>query len=242
MGFLQGTERDLFRKVISLVRDASPQEGLLKWYAKYGRSFLWRQRSTPFAVLIAEILLKKTTASAVEHFIPAFLTRHPDPFSITESTIWELKDLLTPLGLSAQRADQIWNLAGALIQRHNGQVPSELKDLLDLPGVGPYIASAVRCYAFSCIEAPVDTNVARVLVRFYGLIPSRHEARRSPEVWSSARELVGQNVETVRKMNWAILDLGAQICTPREPKCSSCPLASWCEFSTARGICKLRPT
>ena len=220
-----------------MVRDVSPQEGLLRWYAKHGRSFLWRQRSTPFAVLIAEILLKKTTASAVERFIPAFLTRYPDPFSLTESTIGELKGLLTPLGLSTQRAGQIWNLGRALMQRHNGQVPSELRDLLDLPGVGPYIASAVRCYAFSFMEAPVDTNVARVLVRFNGLIPSRHEARRSPEVWNSARELVGQNVDTVRKMNWALLDLGAQICTPREPKCSRCPLESWCDFATARGSC-----
>ena len=114
-----------------------------------------------------------------------------------------------------------------------GQVPSELTHLLELPGVGPYIASAVRCYAFSGTEAPVDTNVARVLVRLHGISPSRHEARRSPEVWELASELVGQDTETVRKINWALLDLGAQICTAREPKCSRCPLISGCRFAAA---------
>ena len=184
-------------------------------------------------MLIAEVLLKKTTAGAVERFIPGFLTRYPDPLSITESTIGELKDLLTPLGLSSQRAAQIMNLAGALIRDHKGQVPLELTHLLELPGVGPYIASAVRCYAFGGIEAPVDTNVARVLVRLHGISPSRYEARRSPEVWELASELVGQNAETVRQINWALLDLGAQICTAREPKCTKCPLIGACHFAAA---------
>lgn len=223
--------------MILLVRLTSPQEELLGWYATQGRSFSWRQDSTPFAVLIAEVLLKKTTASAVERFIPDFLMRYPDPSSIVGSTICELKSLLKPLGLSNQRAIQIWNLAEALILRHSGQVPSKLRDLLNLPGVGPYIASAVRCYAFSSIEAPVDTNVARVVVRFNGLVPSRHEARRSPEVWDSARGFVGKDTKTVREMNWALLDLGARICTPRHPKCSRCPLSSWCKFATNSGDC-----
>ena len=225
----------LIRSKISyyLVKDVNPRDELLKWFAEHGRSFSWRQSSTPFAVLIAEVLLKKTTAGMVERFIPGFLTRYPDPSSITESTVGELKDFLTPLGLSTQRAVQIMNLAGALIRDHKGQVPSELTHLLELPGVGPYIASAVRCYAFSGTEAPVDTNVARVLVRLHGISPSRHEARRSPEVWELASELVGQDTETVRKINWALLDLGAQICTAREPKCSRCPLISGCRFAAA---------
>ena len=182
-------------------------------------------------MLIAEILLKKTTAGAVERFIPVFLARYPDPCSINKSTVEELKDLLAPLGLSMQRAVQIKNLAGALIRDHKGQVPSQLTQLLELPGVGPYIASAVRCYAFGGIEAPVDTNVARIIVRLHGISPSRHEARRSPEVWELASELVGQDTKTVREINWALLDLGAQICTAREPNCIRCPLIGECRFA-----------
>ena len=182
-------------------------------------------------MLIAEILLKKTTAVAVERFIPGFLARYPDPFSITESTVEDLRDFLAPLGLSMQRAVQIKNLAGALIRDHKGLVPSQLAQLLELPGVGPYIASAVRCYAFGEIEAPVDTNVARIIVRFHGISPSRHEARRSPEVWELASELVGQETKTVREINWALLDLGAQTCTARKPKCSRCPLIGGCRFA-----------
>ena len=209
----------------------NPRDELLNWFSEHGRVFSWRKSSSPFVVLVAEMLLKKTTASVVERFIPGFLARYPDPLTITKSTIEELKDSLAPIGLSMQRAVQIKNLAEIIVREHNGNVPSELAQLLELPGVGPYIGSAVRCYAFSRIEAPVDTNVARILVRFHGISPSRYEARRSPEVWELASELVGEDIETVREINWALLDLGAQVCTARRPKCSRCPLASGCHFA-----------
>jgi len=204
---------------------------LLNWFAEHGRSFSWRQGSTPFEVLIAEVLLKRTTAAAVQRFIPIFLARYPDPFALNESTTDELKVFLAPLGLSMQRAVQLKNLVEVLIRDHDGQVPPGLTQLLALPGVGPYIASAVRCYAFRKIEAPVDTNVARILVRLHNISPSRYEARRSPEIWELAREFVGQDTKTVREMNWALLDLGAQICTAREPICDGCPLSIGCHFA-----------
>lgn len=207
------------------------RDELLNWFGENGRSFLWRKSSPPFVVLIAEILLKKTTAVAVERFLPEFLRRYPDPFSLAESTVEELRDFLAPLGLSMQRAVQFKSLAGALIRDHNGQVPAQLFHLLELPGVGPYIASAVRCYAFGEIEAPVDSNVARIIVRIHGISPSRYEARRSPEVWELAGEFVGQDTKTVREINWALLDLGAQICTARKPKCTICPLIGECRFA-----------
>ena len=209
------------------------RDELLCWFIEHGRIFSWRESSTPFEVLIAETLLKKTAASAVERFLPEFLARYPNTLSIVETTMAELKDFLMPLGLSKQRSVQIKNLAGALVRDHKGQVPSELTHLLELPGVGPYIASAVRCYAFGAIEAPVDTNVARIIVRLHGFSPSRHEARRSPEVWELAAELVGQDPETVREINWALLDLGALICTARAPKCDRCPLLSKCHYAAA---------
>ena len=213
------------------------RDELLNWFAEHGRSFSWRQRSTPFDVLIAEILLKRTTAAAVERFVSGFLERYPNPYAIGESTIDELKDFLAPLGLSMQRAVHIRSLAEVLIRDYDGQVPSELTQLLELPGIGPYIASAVRCYAFGEIEAPVDTNVARILVRLHGISPSRYEARRSPEVWDLARELVGQDAKTVRELNWALLDIGAKVCIAREPKCNCCPLFGGCHFArTERSV------
>lgn len=214
----------------------SLRDELLKWFVNYGRSFSWRKGTTPFVVLVTEILLRKTTAGAVERFLPGFLARYPDPFSIDEGSVEELKDLLAPLGLSLQRAVQMKSLARELIQNHGGQVPSQQSKLLELTGVGPYSASAVRCYAFGEIEAPVDTNVARIVVRFHGISPSRSEARKSPEVWELARDFVGKDTKTVRELNWALLDLGAQICTAREPKCIKCPLLGGCAFAKDEGL------
>ena len=214
-------------------RNVQIRHDLLDWFAEHGRRFMWRQSAPPFVVLIAEVLLKKTTASVVERFIPEFLTRYSDPYSIAESTKEELQGILAPIGLSAQRADQLMNLAVALIRDHNGKIPHEMAQLLDLPGIGPYSASAVRCYAFGKVEAPVDTNIARILVRFHGITPSRYEARRSPEIWQLASELVGKDAKKVREVNWALLDLGAKVCTSRQPKCGGCPLASGCHFVDA---------
>lgn len=212
------------------------RDELLKWFVENGRSFSWRKSTTPYVVLVTEILLKKTTAGAVERFLPEFLAQFSDPFSLTECSVEELRDFLAPLGLSMQRAVQLKSLAGELIRNYGGQVPSQLSELLELSGVGPYSASAVCCYAFGQIEAPVDTNVARIIVRFHGISPSRYEARKSPEVWELAREFVGQDTKTVREINWALLDLGAQICTARKPKCSMCPLIGGCRFARDRKV------
>ena len=212
------------------------RDELLKWFVENGRSFSWRKSTTPYVVLVTEILLKKTTAGAVERFLPEFLAQFPDPFSLTECSVEELRDFLAPLGLSMQRAIQLKSLAGELIRNYGGQVPSQLSELLELSGGGPYSASAVRCYAFGQIEAPVDTNVARIIVRFHGISPSRYESRKSPEVWELAREFVGQDTKTVREINWALLDLGAQICTARKPKCSMCPLIGRCRFARDRKV------
>ena len=72
------------------------RDELLKWFVENGRSFSWRKSTTPFVVLITEILLKKTTAGAVERFLPGFLTRYPDPFSIDEGSVEELRSFLAP--------------------------------------------------------------------------------------------------------------------------------------------------
>lgn len=209
------------------------RQKLLKWFSENGRKFFWRTNPEPFIVLITEILLKKTSANAVERFLPSFLCHFPDAESLANATLVDLKEMLAPLGLSTQRAGQLKNLAEALVQYHNGKVPSHSDSLLRLPGVGGYTVGAVLSFAFCKPAAIVDTNVARVLTRLYGLEPSRFEARRSPEVWEAARIFIGVNSKESRKLNWALLDLGALICAARKPKCDNCPLIIECVYANS---------
>lgn len=205
---------------------------LIKWYEQHGRSFLWRENTDPFVVLVAEILLKKTTARMVSDFIARFLKRYPDTSTLAEANLDELASTLGPLGLSKQRAEQFKSLGMTLENHYGGQIPANKNDLLELPGVGDYTAGAVMSFAFGKPEAIVDTNVARVLVRIYGITPSRYEARRSPEIWSQAVKLVGKEGRSACKVNWALLDLGALVCRPRTPKCNQCPLAGFCKYAS----------
>lgn len=212
------------------------RKDLLKWFKKNRRSFFWRVYNDPYTVLIAEILLKKTNAEAVNRFIPYFLERYGSIVEIYDAPEAELARMLAPLGLSSQRAKQMKGLAAFLVQSYDGEIPYRRDELLKLPGIGEYTAGALLSFSFGKPEAMVDTNVARVMIRIWGIKPSRCEARRSPEVWDKARQLINTQHKRAAKINWALLDLGALICKSRQPKCGECPLNSICAYVSLESI------
>jgi len=203
---------------------------LLSWYEGNGRSFVWRRNPEPYVVLIAEILLKKTTAGAVDRFFPVFLERYPDIQTLHEGALSNLQKMLSPLGLSGQRAMQLKSLANVLVESYEGKIPCNREELLKLPGIGDYTAGAVLSFACGMPEAIVDTNIARLVIRLFNIKPSHYEARRSPEVWEKARELVGQDGGESKRVNWALLDLAAAVCKPKNPLHTECPVEKWCVF------------
>jgi len=203
---------------------------LLNWYRKNGRRFFWRIHRDPYTILIAEILLKKTGAETVNRFIPYFLECYKSVAEINEALEAELAHVLAPLGLSCQRAKQMKELASSLVQSYDCHIPCDKNELLKLPGIGTYTAGALLSFSFGRTEPIVDTNVARVITRVYELKPSRYEARRSPEVWEKATELVSAQPEKAARINWSLLDLGALVCRPKNPKHGDCPLKEYCIF------------
>ncbi|HAZ31273.1 MAG TPA: hypothetical protein DCY61_01010 [Dehalococcoidia bacterium] len=206
------------------------RQALLGWFEKNGRTFVWREHPDPFTVLMAEILLKKTSAEAVNRFLPYFLESYSSIAELYETPETELARMLGPLGLSSQRAKQMKGLARVLVQSYDSKIPCSRDELLKLPGIGEYTARALLSFSFGKPEAIVDTNVARVIMRVWGVKPSRCEARRSPEVWDKASQLVNARPKRAARINWALLDLGALICKPRRPKCDECPMNGNCTF------------
>ncbi len=120
---------------------------------------------------------------------------------------------------------------------HGGRVPTELDDLLALPQVGRYGAHAVRCFAFGKPDPIVDTNVARVLGRYYGIAPLA-QLHTDDRMWGVAARLVA-GTRRPKQLNWALLDLGATVCLSRRPLCPACPLVSECSFANANS--RIRP-
>ena len=210
--------------------DTEVKRILLSWFKNNRRTFIWRQTSDPFTILIAEILLKKTQAIAIEKYLPSFLARYHGTHDLIDSPVKSIANTLAPLGLSQQRAKQLKALAEAISNDYRGSIPKDKEELLKLPGIGPYTAGAILSFAYGMPEPIVDTNIARIITRYYGIMPSHGEARRSPEIWVKAKEMIGTDGKIAQNINWALLDLGAMVCKNTKPIHEKCPLLESCTF------------
>ncbi len=200
-----------------------------RWYRDHGRDFPWRARSTsPFGMLIVEMLLRQTRAEMVAAVWPSFITQYPSPGACASAGEHELYELLAPLGLGRQRVEAVRAASAALVNQHGGRVPRSVDKLVALPHVGLYAAHAVACFAYGRRVPVVDVNVIRVLSRLTGENFGR-DNRRAPRAWELAwRILPGRGV---KEHNYGMLDFSAQICLPRNPAIERCPLAPHCTFS-----------
>jgi DNA (cytosine-5)-methyltransferase 1 len=202
-----------------------------QYAGKYIRKFPWRKRGTKdFHLLVAEVLLVQTKAEDVARIWPLLIKKCPVPRALATAKTSVLRNLLRPLGLQNQRAEALHSISRALLKRHKGCVPRTVVELLSLPHVGLYTATAVASFCFGAKVPIVDTNVLRVLGRIEG-IRSAQDLRRSKEIWRLAWSVLPE--EKVDLHNYGILDFAATVCT-RDPDCSHCPLRRKCKFGQER--------
>ncbi|MBI2946318.1 MAG: DNA-binding protein, partial [Verrucomicrobia bacterium] len=202
------------------------QKALLQWFSKNRRSFAWRRRRTTYRVLVAELMLRRTQAVQVEPVFRRFLKKFPGAQSLARARPMSIRRELKPLGLE-WRADNVVKLAREIQRRFRVRVPTGKAELLSLPGVGPYVAGAVRCFALSLPEPLIDTNVVRVIGRFFGL-RLEGEARRRKEMINAAAACVPRRRPA--DYHYALLDFAAAVCTARQPRCGCCPLRVRCDY------------
>ena len=201
---------------------------LLKWWGNNSRDFPWRHTRDPFLILITEMLLRKTTAKQVEKVYDKIIMMYGTPKKLAEANETELVETIRPLGMEHKRALLLIRLSSDILNKHGGKVPSNKKDLLELPGVGQYAANAVLCFGYGNSVSTIDTNFIRVFQRFTG-IKSSVSRPRNDTVFLELINSVMRN-EQSRDINYGILDLAALICKPKNPKCIKCPLKSECSF------------
>lgn len=192
---------------------------LLRWQRKRGRAFPWRQSSDPYRVAITELMLVRTRADQVARIWEGFFRRFPDPQSLADAPDADVMEALRGLGLK-WRARLIKDLGSAAAR--NGGMPLSTDGL---PGMGPYVAGAMRMALRGRGRVPIDVTLARVIARYYGLRVNG-EARRDARVLRAA---AGLGIRS-RRFFHALLDVAALICLPREPNCRQCPLRKHCAF------------
>jgi A/G-specific adenine glycosylase len=197
------------------------------WGKRNFRSFPWRLTNTPYRILMAEVMLHRTKALQVVPVYERFIQQYPDLAHFLQATKKNLKASLQSLGL-AWRIDLIYQMGRMIELSFGSQIPVENEDLLSLPGVSEYIASAVRCFAWNLPEPLIDTNTVRITGRFFGW-DIKDSSRRSKRFRQALAEFV--DPEEPRTFNYTLLDLAALVCLKkRPPLCDQCPLQAICNF------------
>lgn len=206
-------------------------ELLLTWFAREARDLPWRRTRDPYHILVAEVMLQQTQVERVIPKYHAFLAAFPTLEALATASTGEVIRLWAGLGYN-RRAVNLQRAARAVLEEHGGRFPQELAALRRLPGVGPYTAGAVACFAFEQDVAFLDTNIRRVLRR---ALHGPDEAVPAP----GDRELLTRGaalLPTGRGWAWnqALMELGAMICTATAPACPRCPLRGHCRAYAAR--------
>jgi A/G-specific adenine glycosylase len=202
------------------------RRALKAWGRRNLRRFPWRDTSNPYRVLIAELMLRRTRPGQVLPIYETFLKRYPSPQALAGARDADLCRLLAPLGLR-WRARNIVAVARQLAT----VTPAVFHDttlLRRLPGVGEYVASAVQVMVFERPEVVIDTNVIRVLARYWGLT-IHPEARRQRTFRQVAQDCVPR--QGAKLYTLALLDLGSSVCITPRPRCNLCPLKPQCVFA-----------
>lgn len=198
---------------------------VLRWYARHGRDLPWRRTSDPYAVFVSEVMLQQTQVARVLPKYRAFLDRFPSLGALARASLGDVLRVWSGLGYN-RRARDLHRIARRLAP---GGLPRGALELRALPGVGPYTAAAIACFAHGDHVPLADTNIRRVLGRvFLGRTASEREAL-ALDAAQMPRRAAG-------RWHHALMDIGATLCTRRRPRCPRCPLRETCR---ARG--RLRP-
>ncbi|MCN0180984.1 A/G-specific adenine glycosylase [Salinispora arenicola] len=212
-----------------------------RWYTHDARDLPWRHPGVgAWAILVSEVMLQQTPVARVIPAWTAWLSRWPTAADLAAEPPAEAIRMWGRLGYP-RRAVRLRECAVAMVERHGGQVPDRLEQLLALPGVGTYTARAVAAFAYGQRHPVVDTNVRRVICRAVAGEPDAGPATRPADL-AATEELLPSEPAAAALASAAFMELGAVVCTARSPRCGSCPVTSICAWRASGQPAPAGPT
>jgi A/G-specific adenine glycosylase len=199
---------------------------LLDWYGQHGRDLPWRKTRDPYRIWLSEIMLQQTTVAAVIPYYERFLQAFPTLRDLAQASLDDVIQLWAGLGYYS-RARNLHQAALKVVEEFYGQFPASLAELMSLPGVGRSTAGAILSIAFDLPAPILDGNVRRVLVRLFAWDEDPRSGKADKQLWLWAGQLTP--ADRPHDYAQAIMDLGATVCTPRDPACPCCPLQEFCQ-------------
>ncbi|MGN0990606.1 MAG: A/G-specific adenine glycosylase [Candidatus Ventricola sp.] len=210
---------------------------ILAWYDQGHRELPWRRTKDPYRIWVSEIMLQQTRAETVVSYYERFLARYPTVQALADAPEEELLKAWEGLGYYT-RARSLQKAAKLIVAQYGGQLPADLDKLRALPGVGDYTAGAIASIAFGIPAAAVDGNVERVLCRWDAVEDEVGTPAVRRRIAARAQELVPHDRPDAFAN--AMMEMGATMCTPKNPKCLLCPVREGC-LGFAQGIAQELP-
>ena len=199
---------------------------LLKWFAANARDLPWRRTRDPYAIWVSEIMLQQTQVKTVIPYWERWLRELPDIAALANAAPDKIHKLWEGLGYYT-RVRNMQKAAQAIVEKYDGRFPEQFDDILALPGIGRYTAGAIASIAFDQPAPILDGNVIRVLTRLHGIDENPRDKTTNARLWTLAEELV-KATNACSHLNQSLMELGALICTPRQPRCLLCPVRVHC--------------
>ncbi len=202
------------------------QENILAWYEINHRLLPWREtRNPPYNIWLSEIMCQQTQVATVIPYYQRFLEVYPTIFDLAKAKEDDVYKLWEGLGYYS-RANRLMQCSKVIVNQYQGIFPRSKKEMLNLPGIGPYTAGAILSIAYDIKEPAIDGNVMRVYSRLYEI----HDEVGKPGASKAFDHYVRKDLpKNVSHFNQGLMELGATICTPTNPKCFSCPVIDLCK-------------
>jgi A/G-specific adenine glycosylase len=215
---------------------------LLDWFAKNARDLPWRRTSDPYDIWVSEIMLQQTQVKTVIPYWKRWMNKLPTATSLTKAKSSVIHKLWEGLGYYT-RVRNLQKAAKKIVADHDGKFPRDFQVILELPGIGRYTAGAIASIAFNEPKPILDGNVIRVLTRLHAIAGDPREKAVNNLLWELAEKLVTfagsrdkRGTSRCSHFNQSLMELGALICTPKQPKCPICPLRKWCTALRAQRV------
>jgi A/G-specific adenine glycosylase len=208
-------------------------KALLEWYGRHARDLPWRRTRDPYAIWVSEVMLQQTQVKTVIPFWERWMREFPDVMALAEAPEDRVLKLWEGLGYY-RRVRSLHQAARQLKTSHGGRFPQDYETVLELPGVGRYTAGAICSIAFGQAVPILDGNIIRVFCRLGALAGDPKDPERNRVLWDQATRWVetaaaSGKPEACSHLNQALMELGATVCTPRDPSCERCPLSVGCQ-------------
>ncbi len=210
---------------------------LLIWYRQHGRTLPWRRHPDPYAVWISEIMLQQTRVETVIPYFERWMKLFPTIEKLARASEQDVLNAWEGLGYYS-RARNLHRTAKIVLEKHNGELPKNLEELRALPGIGRYTVGAIASMAFGLDEPTLDGNLRRVYSRLFDVTESVDSSAGEKILWGLAAKYLPKGEAS--DYNQALMDLGATICLPKNPRCLICPLTNICKARQA-GTQEQRP-